>query len=64
MVDKINISVAGYQGAVSVHTKDVEAFGNALESKLGSPLIFHVDDNILEKGHKPCDLLGMVERTE
>ena len=64
MVDKISISVAGYQGAVSVHTKGVEAFGNALESKLGNPLNFHVDDNIVEKGHKFGDLLGMGERSE
>ena len=64
MIDKISISVAGYQGATSVHTKGVKAFGGALKAKLGSPLNFSIDDNILEKGHKSGDLLGMVERSE
>jgi TRAP-type transport system periplasmic protein len=64
MVDKINISVAGYQGPASVHTKGVEAFGDALKAKLGRQLNFSIDDNILEKGHKSGDLLGMVERSE
>jgi len=60
--ESIKISVAGYQGADSVHTKGVQAFGKALRARLGDRLQFEVDNNVLDKGHKSGDLLGMVER--
>ena len=64
MSKKIRISVAGYQGPASVQTKGVEAFGEALKAILGNQLDFHIDDNILDKGYKTGDLLGLVERSE
>ena len=60
--ESINVSAAGYQGAGSVHTKGLQVFGKALKAHLGDRLKFEVDNNVLDKGHKSGDLLGMVER--
>jgi TRAP-type C4-dicarboxylate transport system substrate-binding protein len=60
--ESVNISVADYRGAGSIHTKGVQVFGKALKARLGDRLNFEVDNNVLDKGHKLGDLLGMVER--
>lgn len=58
----IRIRFAGYQGKGSIHTRAAQAFGAALQRRMGNRIAFELEDNILAHGHKSGDLLPMVAR--
>ncbi len=60
----LSLSFAGYQGPDSIHTKAAQVFGEGLKSRLSSPVTFALEPDVLSKGYKSGDLLGLVERNE
>ncbi len=60
----IRLTLGGYQGPASVHTRAGHVFGEALAAELGDAVDFKFDANIVERGQKAADLLSMVEAGE
>ena len=60
----LSLSFAGYQGPDSIHTHAAQAFGTALARRLGGPVRFDLEPDVLGLGYKSGDLLGLVERNE
>ena len=60
----IDIRFGGYQGPFSVHNRAVTVFGDRLAETLGADLSFDHTPNVIDRGHKAVDLLGMVATGE
>ena len=55
------ITLGGYQGDKSVHTRGVQVFCAALERLAGDAVQVEFRQNIVEQGHKASDLLALTE---
>lgn len=64
MTDPTTINFGDYQPPTSVHNQAAEVFGNALVTRCGDAVAFHLDGNIIASGHQAVDLLRFVERGE
>ncbi len=60
----IDIRFGGYQGPFSVHNRAVTVFSDRLAETLGADLSFDHTPNVIDRGHKAVDLLGMVATGE
>ena len=60
----ISITMGGYQGAGSVHTRAARDFGDELARRLGDAVAFALEPDVTATGHKATDLLEMVESGE
>lgn len=58
------ISIAGYQGARSVHTRAMRVLESSLKETLGEAVAVDFEENIAARGRKVADLLGLVESGE
>ncbi len=61
MIPQILMTMAGYQGPGSVHTRGLEAFRNAIVSRLGDQVHVALRPNVGPDGIKTEDLPGLTE---
>ncbi len=60
-MEPIPIRFGGYQPPTSVHNRAADVFGQALATRLGDAIAFHLDGNVIASGHQAVDLLRWVE---
>ncbi|MFZ0020956.1 MAG: TRAP transporter substrate-binding protein DctP [Acetobacteraceae bacterium] len=60
----IELHLAGYQPARSVHTRALHALRESVARRAGEALRINVTDNIVAQGRKASDLLTMVDSGE
>ena len=60
----VQIRLGGYQIAESVHSRAAAILRAEVEARLGDGVDFQIDGNIVERGRKAVDLLGMTEGGE
>ncbi|MDB4173064.1 TRAP transporter substrate-binding protein [bacterium] len=64
LMKTLSLSFAGYQGTQSIHTKAAIVFGEGVKARHPGPVNFELEPDVLSKGYKSGDLLGLVERNE
>lgn len=64
VTDPVRITLGGYQGPGSVHTRGLNLLRDALNRLAGDRLRVTLRPNMAAEGHKTADLPGMVERGE
>ena len=63
-MNPVHIRFGGYQVPASVHSRAAAVLKEALEGRLGDAVSFEIEGNIVAKGRKAADLLGMIDSGE
>ncbi len=64
MTKPVQITLAGYQGPGSVHTRGLEMLREALVARLGNRVEVVLQPNVAQAGHKTADLPALTESGE